>query len=180
MADSAANPILLVDGYNIIWAWPRLQRVQADVGLDAARHQLTEALVNYSAFQGYQTHLVFDAQYHSGQSTQDMVTDALQVCYTEAGQTADSYIELFCAQARGRIGRVIVATNDRAQKHMVIGYGADWMSAHRLTLDLENNVQAVRKSHQQRRRSTGRSLADSLDPEAKRRLEQLRFGDRKT
>jgi hypothetical protein len=167
---------LLVDGYNIIGAWPRLLRIRDRHGLAAARDQLTESLTNYSAVQGYQTQLIFDAQYRQGQGSRELVTDLLQVCYTESGQTADTHIELFCAQACRAAVRVIVATSDRTQKHMVIGYGADWISAQRLVTDLEAIPAFIQNSQKLTKQRPGRLLAHTLDPDAKQRLEKLRFG----
>lgn len=167
---------LLVDGYNIIGAWPKLQKVRDRHGLEASRDKLSEALSNYSAYRGYQTHLIFDAQFRQGQGNCEMVTDLLHIYYTEGGQTADTHIEMYCAQARQGANRVVVATSDSAQKLTVMGYGAEWMSAQQLVCDLKGAMRSIQASQRSAKQQPGRLLAHGLDPEAKRRLEQLRFG----
>ncbi|MGB7415732.1 MAG: NYN domain-containing protein [Thermosynechococcaceae cyanobacterium] len=176
MVSSPALTTLLVDGYNIIGAWPKLQKVRDRHNLEAARDKLSEALSNYSAFRGYQTHLIFDAQFQQGQGSTEIVTDLLHIFYTESGQTADTHIELYCAQARQRTGRVRVATSDSAQKLTVMGYGAEWMSAQQLVTDLMGTMRSIQESQRSAKQQPGRLLAHGLDPEAKQRLEKLRFG----
>ena len=148
MSRSLPQAVLLVDGYNIIGTWSCLKKTRDDTGLEAARWQLAEALLNYSAFQGFVTQIVFDAQYQNTGSNQEIITQNLSVYYTDFGQTADTYIEKSCASFRpylrgvlpqqaspgkssyqSRPSRLIVATSDRVQQLMVLGYGAEWMSA---------------------------------------------------
>lgn len=176
----SAQATLLVDGYNIIGAWPRLQQVRDFASLEEARRALVEDLTSYSAFQGYATQVVFDSQYQTNGGAREEITDYLSVHYTDFGQTADTYIERFCAlfqrQVQVRSHRLIVATSDRAQQLTVIGYGAEWMSAQQLHHDLDATTRSVR-SRQKSRQSTRRSLlAHGLDPAAQARLHQLRFG----
>jgi uncharacterized protein len=167
---------LLVDGYNVIGAWPQLQKMRDRNNLEAARDRLSEALSNYSAFRGYRTHLVFDAQFRQGQGSSEQITDLLHIFYTESGQTADTHIELYCAQARREAERVRVATSDSAQKLTVMGYGAEWVSAQQLVTDLKATARSIQESQRNAKQQPGRLLAHGLDPEAQRRLEQLRFG----
>ena len=61
MARSEPQAFLLVDGYNVIGAWSELKQARDCEGLETARWQLVETLTNYSAFQGYATEVVFDA-----------------------------------------------------------------------------------------------------------------------
>lgn len=63
MPASIPQAILLVDGYNVIGAWPDLTRIRDRDGLEAARRALLETLLSYSASQDYDTQLVFDSQY---------------------------------------------------------------------------------------------------------------------
>ncbi|MHC5729642.1 MAG: NYN domain-containing protein, partial [Nostoc sp.] len=97
MSRSLLQAVLLVDGYNIIGAWPCLKKTRDRVGLEAARGELVEAMTGYSAFQGYETQIVFDAQYQNCASNKEIVTELLSVYYTDFGQTADTYIEKSCA-----------------------------------------------------------------------------------
>jgi predicted RNA-binding protein with PIN domain len=180
MATTPLTTVLLVDGYNIIGASIPLQQVQDRQGLEAARSQLTSMLANYSAFQGYQTRLIFDAHYRQTQANQERITDLLHVHFTQFGETADTHIEKFCAQARHRglpsSDRIIVATSDHAQKLTVMGFGADWMSAQRLLQDIHSVTGHIQSRQHSHKPAVGRLLAHGLDPEAKWRLEQLRMG----
>jgi uncharacterized protein len=175
MAAALPRAVLLVDGYNIIGAWSALQQLRDRGGLEAARQKLTDLLTDYSAVRGYSTRLVFDAQYRQGTGAEEAITDHLTIYYTEFGQTADTYIEKACALARHSLPqRLIVATSDRAQQLMILGYGAEWLSAQQLAYDVKAAAKLVRQQLQSMKRSPGRLLAHSLDPTAQKRLEQLR------
>ncbi|MFM2062274.1 MAG: hypothetical protein RLZZ507_1944 [Cyanobacteriota bacterium] len=181
MPRSIIPSILLVDGYNIIGAWPCLKKTRDDAGLEAARGELVEAITNYSAFQGYETQIVFDAQYHNTASNRETITDFLTVHYTDFGQTADTYIEKACAGLRHQIAqclisRVIVATSDRAQQLMVQGYGAEWLSAQQLCGEVDSTVCRMRHRYQPRKQSKSRFLANAIDAKARQKLAQLRMG----
>jgi len=171
---------LLVDGYNIIGDWPHLLNISHGNGLDAARHLLIESLSNYSATRGFYTQLVFDAYGSQAPLQQEVVTDRLCVYYTEAGQTADTYIEKACAQLqhsyRTTRQRVIVATSDRAQQLTVVGYGAEWMSARKLEADVRSAQHCIRQTTNRYTRARGRTLAYGLDPKTREKLSRLRFG----
>ncbi|MEO1127001.1 MAG: NYN domain-containing protein [Cyanobacteria bacterium J06639_16] len=176
----SSEALLLVDGYNMIGAWPNLAQSQAKGGLDQARSDLVETLVNYSAFKGFETHLVFDAYSQQTPSNQTVITQNLRVHYTAFGQTADTYIEKVCAQfrnnARKFTHRLIVATSDRAQQLTVVGYGAEWMSAKQLAMDVQVSVQGVKQRQRTQKQSTKRLLANTLDPKVQEQLDRLRMG----
>lgn len=179
MAGSLLWATLLVDGYNIVGAWPELREARDRDSLGAARQGLIEALVNYSAFEGVETRIVFDACYQNHCSSHcEAVTPNVFICYTASGQTADTYIEKLCALLCRRIGkdqeRVIVATSDRAQQLTILGYGAEWLSAQRLAVEVELVAKRTRRRQQSRRQSTRRFLSNRLDPIAQQRLAQLR------
>ncbi len=172
--------VLLVDGYNIIGTWPALKNTCTQAGLEAARWELTQVLTGFSAFQGFKTQLIFDAQYQRNSTTCEIVTQNLAVYYTEFGQTADTHIERICALhcRRSRKGheRMIVATSDRAQQLTVIGYGAEWKSAQQLADEVASTAGLVRQSQKNLKKTPHSYLGNSLDPVAKKRLERLRMG----
>ncbi|XZF63345.1 MAG: NYN domain-containing protein [Gloeotrichia echinulata DVL01] len=181
MSRPLLQAVLLVDGYNIIGAWPCLKKTRDTSGLEAARGELVEAMTNYTAFQGYETQIVFDAQYHNAPSNKEIITEFLSVYYTDFGQTADTYIEKACASwryqiAQSRMPRVIVATSDRAQQLMVQGYGAEWLSAQQLCGEVETTVCRMRQKYQTRKQSKSRFLANSIDAKSRQRLAELRMG----
>ncbi len=171
---------LLVDGYNVIGAWRPGEMQGHRDGLEALRELLIGALANYSAFQGYQTRIVFDAHQRRGLGVAESLTRTLEIYYTEFGETADSYIELYCAQARSqpkaKRDRLIVATSDRAQQLTVLGYGAEWMSARQLISDMELVSERIRRKQQSASKSRKRLLSHSLDASAQQKLERWRYG----
>lgn len=174
--------VLLVDGYNIIGAWHHLKKTRDVDGLEAARWQLIEVLINYSALKGFATQLVFDAQYQQSGSNQEIKTENLAVYYTNFGETADTYIEKTCATYfrhyihKSHLSRLIVATSDRVQQLMVMGYGAEWMSAQQLAFDVESALMRGQRQHKLHKQSSSRFLANSIDAKSRQRLAQMRFG----
>src|SRR4028118_2103742 len=174
MPHSPSQAILLVDGYNVIGTWSYLKKTRDRDGLEAARQELVEALINYSAFQGYETQVVFDAHAQNTPTYHEALTNHLSVCYTDFGQTADTYIEKFCASFRFTIGyktqRLIVATSDRAQQLTVVGYGAEWMSCQQLASDVELTACRAMRKQRPQKQSRGRFLVNSLDAQAQQRL----------
>jgi uncharacterized protein len=181
MSRSPISAVLFVDGYNIIGAWPCLKKTRDHSGLEAARGELVEAMTSYSAFQGYDTQIVFDAQYQNSASNREIITELVSVHYTDFGQTADTFIEKSCASLRHQIAqalisRMIVATSDRAQQLMIQGYGAEWMSARQLCTEVEITVCRARQKYQTRKQPKGRFLVNSIDAKARQRLAELRMG----
>lgn len=181
MSRPLPQAVLLVDGYNIVGAWPCLKKVRDRAGLEAARGKLIEDMINYSAFQGFETQIVFDAQYQNTCGNQEVINDSLCVHYTDFGQTADTYIEKACASFRphlqqSHLCRLIVATSDRVQQLMVLGYGAEWMSALQLYYEVESTTIRVRRQHKPQKQSSSRFLANSIDAKARQRLAELRMG----
>ncbi|WP_448572972.1 NYN domain-containing protein [Trichothermofontia sp.] len=187
MRPSSPQAVLLVDGYNIIGTWPSLQALRDGKNLRSARQQLVDTLINYAAFRGYETQLVFDAQYADAAQGRhrhhrhEKITHTLSVYYTKFGETADSFIEKSCSRFRQDIRRfeqrLIVATSDRAQQLTVVGYGAECMSAAQLAADVDLARQQQASKQRQTRRSTNRLLANRLDPQVRQHLARLRQGD---
>ncbi len=181
MSCSPSPAVLFVDGYNIIGAWSCLKKTRDTAGLEAARCELVESMTSYSAFQGYETNIVFDAQYQNTCGSKEAITELVSVYYTDFNQTADTYIEKTCASFRYQVAqslmsRVIVATSDRAQQLMVQGYGAEWMSALQLCYEVQATVCRVKQKYNPRKQSKGRFLAHSIDDKARQRLAELRMG----
>ena len=183
MSLSSYQAILLVDGYNIIGDWSELKKSRDRHGLEAARHELIECLINFSAATAYRTKLVFDAHYQDTPRSSEIHTDALSVHYTAFAETADTYIEKFCAtfqrkKYRVESDRLIVATSDRAQQLTVVGYGAEWLSAPMLARKVKQEVQKTKSKtkKQTKKKTSGRFLFNALDPIAQQRLRQMQRG----
>lgn len=104
----------LVDGYNVINAWPELIRLRAN--LDEARDVLLHILTEYSAFENYEMTVVFDAFFTEDEEHELSIAEKMKVIYTGAGETADSCIERL-AYAAVRDGREVhVVTSDGAEQ----------------------------------------------------------------
>lgn len=180
MPRSIPQAVLLVDGYNVVGLWAGLRQVRDCEGLEPARRQLVEALAGYSAFQGFDTQIVFDSQYRETGSNREVITPNLSVRYTDFGQTADTYIEKACADFRYDLRkfqqRLIVATSDRAQQLTVVGYGAECLSAERLETEVEAIARRVQRRQKASKKPASRFLANALDPVAQQQLAKLRFG----
>jgi uncharacterized protein len=170
--------LLFVDGYNVIGAHPTLQDIRDGHGLEEARRQLIELVVNYSAIANYETEIVFDAYNQASQVSREPLTERVCSVYTDFQQTADSYIEWACAQFfRHDLRRfdqsLVVATSDRAQWLTAVGYGAEWMSSLKLVNLALGTAQKTRQLRHAKK-TTQRFLASGLDDEVQQRLARLR------
>lgn len=112
----------IVDGYNVLNAWPELIALQKD--LSEARDRLVHALAEYGAYEKYDVTVVFDALFTADEMHAEHVSEHLEVVYTGAGETADSYIERL-AYDSVRAGREVhVVTSDGAEQAVILGAGA--------------------------------------------------------
>ena len=123
---------LIVDGYNIIFAWEELKRTD----IENARYLLADILDNYAAHRGVKAVLVFDAYRVKPNAGARERYGNIEVVYTKQGQTADSYIERL-AHDMGGTYRVRVATGDSLEQLSVLGSGALRMSAEELRCEIE-------------------------------------------
>ena len=113
---------LLVDGYNIIFAWEELNEL-AKASIDAARNKLMDILSNYQGFIGCTLILVFDAYKVKGNQGEVQKYHNIYVVYTKEAETADQYIEKTTHEI-GRKYKVTVATSDALEQVIVMGQGA--------------------------------------------------------
>ncbi len=118
---------LLVDGYNIIFAWDELNKIAAE-NLDAARKQLCELLCNYQGYRKCRVILVFDAYKVKGGLGSVEKYHNITIVYTREAETADAYIERATYEI-GRQHRVRVATSDGPEQVIILGHGALRLSA---------------------------------------------------
>ncbi|KXG74802.1 NYN domain-containing protein [Thermotalea metallivorans] len=164
---------LLVDGYNIINAWPRLKRAGME-NLQEAREQLIEILAEYKSFTGEEVIIVFDAHLVKGAQGKRESLNGLEIIFTKEHQTADSYIERRVEElTKNRRNMVRVATSDWAEQQVVLGSGAARISARELGIEVEaikNQIQEKTKEVQQ---NHGR-LGDRLDSKIVEILEKWR------
>ena len=130
---------LLVDGYNVIFAWDDLRKL-ADGNLDAARRRLMDILCNYAGYRRCVPILVFDAYKVRGGAREVEQYHNLYVVYTREAETADMYIER-ATHELAKEHRTRVVSSDGAEQIIVMGHGALRVSARAF----EEEVRAVEK-----------------------------------
>ena len=114
---------LLVDGYNVIYAWEKLKALAAD-NIDAARSALINILCNYQGWRKCELILVFDAYRVKGHDREVEKVDNISVVYTKEAETADTYIEKTSHELVKKNRRVRVVTSDLTEQLIIIGNGA--------------------------------------------------------
>ena len=136
----ASQPLteyLLVDGYNIIFAWPDL-KAQSQHSLEDARQSLMDILSNYHGFRPCELILVFDAYKVPGNPGSQEAYHGIHIVYTREAETADNYIEKTIRQiARKKESRVRVATSDALEQVIILGGGALRVSANEFRREVE-------------------------------------------
>ncbi len=169
--------LLLVDGYNMIGAWPILIELKDQGDLAGAREQLLRDLTDFGHYRDWRVTVVFDAYTTTCDMTTETLISGIEVCYTAQFQTADTFIEQR-SLALVRTGlKVWVATSDRAQQILVQSQGAHIFSADRLHREVTKAHREQQHHHHKPSASRkGRMLEDQLDPTVRDRLLRLREG----
>jgi predicted RNA-binding protein with PIN domain len=121
---------LVVDGYNVIHAWPALKRLLTDASLEAARDKLIDRLVVLGMVRGAEVTIVFDS--HRAASSSEEMVEGVRVLFTRKGHSADHAIERIAYQAAESGDVITVATSDRFQRDLVRGMGGAVISAQEL------------------------------------------------
>lgn len=156
---------LLVDGYNVIFAWEELKEL-ARQNLDGARGKLLDLLCNYQAVKGCNLIAVFDAYRLAGHPTETLDYHNIHVVYTKEAETADQYIERF-AHENSRRYDVTVATSDGLEQIIIIGEGCKLMSSRELKEEMERaaaeTVEGFRSANPGKRMSLGQVLGEELE-----------------
>lgn len=134
---------LLVDGYNIIFAWENLREI-AKENLDLAREQLTNILCNYGGFKQCKIILVFDAYKVKGNHREIEEIDNISVVYTKEAETADTYIERVTHEL-SKNNNVRVATSDGLEQLIILGNGAYRISAEAFFKEVRAVEDAIRE-----------------------------------
>jgi len=172
---------LIVDGYNIIHAWPALHATLRERGLEDARRQLVSALSEYAAQTGIAVTVVFDAHGRPGAIPSTEKVDGVTVLFGSKRATADHVIEraAYKAAQRGEGADVVVATDDRLERDVVGAMGVATMGARALEAEVARVAGDVDHETRRMRDDTRRSsrVEDTIDPEIRRRLERLRRGE---
>ena len=171
---AAEEEYLLVDGYNILYAWEELRELMK-VTVDGARHRLMDILCNYQGYRNCQLIVVFDAYKVSGGIGSAQDYHNIHVIYTKEAETADQYIEKFAHQM-GRKYRVTVATSDGLEQLIIRGQGCMLMSAADLFEDI-NRVGRLIEEEQGRMPKPGKNyLFRDVEADLAEYLERIRLG----
>lgn len=137
---------LLVDGYNVIFAWDDLKELAA-VNIDGARGKLMDILCNYQAIIKYELIVVFDAYRVKGHDTEISDYHNIHVVFTKEAETADQYIEKFAHQ-NGRKYNVTVATSDGLEQIIIRGQGCNLISSRELKEEIDRASKDIMQKFQ--------------------------------
>lgn len=128
---------LVLDGYNVINAWPKL-KILMDESLEVARNELIENMAEYAAFRGIDVIIVFDAYLVKGNIGNNEKLKGVDIVFTKEKETADSYIERTIVNlSKDRRNMVSVVTNDWVEQQMVLGGGATRVSVREMVLEFD-------------------------------------------
>ena len=133
--------MLIVDGYNVVHAWPSLKRLLASATLEDARDELIRRLAVLELVSGETVTVVFDAHHSASLTNSEQDVDGIRVIFTRKGHSADHVIERLAYEASGAGQVITVATSDRFQRDLVRGMGGAVISA----LELERRVEEAEK-----------------------------------
>lgn len=167
-----AEEYLLVDGYNIIFAWKSLKEL-SETSLDMAREKLIDILSNYQGVKKYTIILVFDAYHVKGNTGSVTKYKNLYIVYTKEAETADSYIERTTHELR-KDHIVRVATSDGLEQVIIMGSGAIRVSASELEEEIKVINRELNNKIQQIKPIKNNMLIDNLDDAFAVWLEELR------
>ena len=165
---------LLVDGYNVIFAWEELNEL-AKASIDAARNKLMDILSNYQGFTGCTLILVFDAYKVKGSQGEVQKYHNIYVVYTKEAETADQYIEKTTHEI-GRKYKVTVATSDALEQVIVMGQGAYRISARDFYEEVERTEKQIREINEQQHGEKRNYLLDYAKEEDAKHMEEVRLG----
>ena len=165
---------LLVDGYNVIFAWEDLKDL-AKVNIEAARNKLMDILCNYQGFKKCTVILVFDAYKVEGYALEIQKYHNIHVVYTKEAETADQYIEKVVHEI-GRKYHVTVVTSDGVEQVVTLGQGGKLISAREFHEEVETTRHLIREEYEKRRENGKNYLFDHMDKELAEEMEEVRLG----
>lgn len=151
---------LLVDGYNVVFAWEDLKDL-AQVSIDGARGKLLDVLCDYQGMKKCHVIVVFDAYRIQGHRTEVSTYHNIHVVFTKEAETADQYIEKF-AHENGKKYNVTVATSDGLEQIIIRGQGCRLLSARELKDEIERTKKTLFEEHPQDSKKLSHSLKDML------------------
>lgn len=169
--------LMIVDGYNVMNAWKGAMKGKDGEAIADARDKLIARLEDYAGFSGQKIIVVFDAWQSDRKKRTVENTGALEVVFTQHGETADHYIERLCDEYARDVEmdrlEIRVATSDGVEQTVVLGRGAMRMSARELLYEMES-VRREGHGEQQIRQTRKATVMDQLPADIQQKLEALR------
>lgn len=165
---------LLVDGYNVIFAWDDLKELARD-NIEGARGKLMDILCNYQGFKKCTVILVFDAYKVDGYALEIQKYHNIHVVYTKESETADQYIEKVVHEI-GKKYHVTVVTSDGVEQVVTLGQGGTLVSAREFFEEVELVRKQMEDEWGKQERGTKNYLFDAMDGELKKEMEDVRLG----
>lgn len=167
----AKENYLLVDGYNIVFAWEELREIAKD-NIDAARTKLLDILCNYQGIKKNKIIVVFDAYRVQGHRVEICDYNNIHVVYTKEAETADQYIEKFVHENHGNYS-ITVATSDSLEQIIIRGNGAALFSAMELMDEIEWANKKMMEEYSEKYRMERNVLSDTLSEEGKEQFNKF-------
>ena len=161
---------LLVDGYNVIFAWEDLREL-AELNLDSARGKLLDILCDYQAVRKCGLIVVFDAYRRKGHPEEVFDYHNIHVIYTKEAETADRFIEKF-AYDNSKQYNITVATSDGLEQIIIRGQGCRLLSARDLFEEIGYFKEKLREEYLERERGDKNYLLDGISGEIRQQIEQ--------
>ncbi|MFZ3590872.1 NYN domain-containing protein [Bacillus sp. DJP31] len=154
--------VLLVDGYNVIGAWPELRKLKL-TDLSAARDSLIEKMAEYQAYTGYRVIIVFDAHLVKGIEKKKK-NHKVEIVFTREDETADERIEKLTKELRNIRTQIHVATSDLTEQWVIFGQGALRKSARELLIEMHTIEKGIKKTllKEEDKRPSRIQLSDEL------------------
>ncbi len=171
---TSGEEYLLVDGYNIIFAWDELREL-SEIDLAAARGRLADILCNYQGYRKCTLILVFDAYKVEGNPGEAAKYHNIHIVYTKEAETADQYIEKTVRKI-SKHHSVTVATSDALEQVIILGQGARRMSAAGLKEEVELALREIRGEHLEKGGILRTYLFDYLGEDTAKEMEEIRLG----
>ena len=168
---------LLVDGYNVIHAHPELSLI-ADDSLEGARVKLCDILSEFMALSRYRIIVVFDAHLVPGGIGSVAEYNNVKIVFTKEAETADRYIEqaAYKLSKESKRDRITVATSDALEQLIILGQGANRISATDLWTEIDGTKDNLRRRHIENTPIKKNPLFGLLDKETAAKLEAMRYG----
>lgn len=159
---------LLVDGYNIIFAWEELKKLAED-NIDSARGRLLDILCDYQGVKQCHLIAVFDAYRVQGHPTEILDYHNIHVVFTKEAETADQYIEKF-AHENARKYDVTVATSDGLEQIIITGEGCRLLSARELEKEVQDQRKNLQEEYMDQQTKRGDSLLEHLSEKSRKEI----------